>query len=135
MSGTEILTSLYEAFGRGDLPTVLGLMHPEIRWYQAQGNPYEPSGEPWVGPDAVVSNLFQKLGEDWNGFTVHPTLFHDAGGVVTVEGRYVAEHRGTGKPLDCQFCHVWTLEDGKITKFQQYADTAQLQDAVGARVG
>jgi len=28
---------------------------------------------------------------------------------------------------------VWKLSDGKATSFQQYADTAQLQEAMGTR--
>ena len=132
MSSTEVIKSAYEAFGRGDMPAVLGAMDPDVRWHEAEGNPYQPSGEAWIGPDAIVTNLFQKLGADWAEFTVHPSSFHEAGDVVTVEGRYVGKHGGTGKSLDCQFCHVWTLGGGKITKFQQYVDTAKLQDAMGA---
>lgn len=134
MSGAELLASLYDAFGRGDVPTVLGAMDPEIRWHEAEGNPYMPSGEAWVGPDAIVQNLFAKLGDDWDGFTVHPKSFHDAGNVVVVEGRYVGTHGVTGKSLDAQFCHVWSVENGKITKFQQYVDTGKLQEAMGAGV-
>ena len=66
-------------------------------------------------------------------FTVNPIAFHDAGDVVSVEGRYTAKHQGTGRSIDAQFCHVWTLKDGRITKFQQYTDTAKFQDAMGVR--
>jgi len=135
MSGSNLVKSVYEAFGSGDMETVIGAMAPEIRWHEAEGNPYMPSGEAWVGPDAVVANLFTKLGEEWNGFTVHPVSFHDAGGTVTVEGRYTGEYKETGKSIDAQFCHIWTLADGKITKFQQYVDTGQFQDAVRASAG
>ena len=117
MRGSEILASLYDAFGRGDIPAVLSAMHPQIRWHEAESNPYMPSGEPWVGPDAIVADLFVKLGDEWAGFTVTPVSFHDAGDVVSVEGRYTGEYHATGRSLDAQFCHVWTLEDGKITKF------------------
>ncbi len=130
MSGSEILASLYDAFGRGDIPAVLGAMHPQIRWHEAESNPYMPSGEPWVGPDAIVTDLFVKLGDEWAGFTVTPVSFHDAGDVVSVEGRYTGEYHATGRSLDAQFCHVWTLGDGKITKFQQYTDTAKFQDVM-----
>lgn len=134
MNGVKIVSDAYEAFGRGDLPAVLAAMDPEIRWHEAESNPYMPSGEAWVGPEAIVSNLFVKLGEDWDGFAVHPDRFHDAGDVVVVEARYSGTHNGTGKALDAQVCHVWTLRDGKITKFQQYVDTAKLQDVMGARL-
>jgi len=132
MSGTQLIKGLYEAFGRGDVPAVLSEMDPQIHWHEAESNPYMPSGEAWVGPDAVVNNLFVKLGEDWDGFTVHPAAFHDAGGAVVVEGRYTGTHRETGEALDAQFCHLWFLTNGKITKFQQYTDTAQFQRTTGA---
>jgi ketosteroid isomerase-like protein len=132
MSNSEFLKSVYEAFGAGDMPTVLGAMSPEIRWHEAEGNPYMPSGEAWVGPDAVLANLFARLGEEWDGFTVHPATFHDAGDTVTVQGRYSGDYKASGKSFDAQFCHVWSLADGKITKFQQYVDTGQLQTVMGA---
>ena len=62
MGNVEIVKGVYEAFGRGDIATVLGAMDPAIEWRPAEGNPYMPSGEPWVGPDAVLSQLFMRIG-------------------------------------------------------------------------
>jgi ketosteroid isomerase-like protein len=134
MSGKEMMAGLYAAFGRGDVPTVLGAMDPGIHWHEAEGNPYMPSGEAFVGPDSVLGDLFAKLPEDWDGFTVTPVSYHDAGGVVVVEGRYTGRFKATGTPLDAQFCHVWSLSDGKITKFQQYTDTGAFQRIMGGAV-
>lgn len=133
MSNVQLMRDLYEAFGRGDIPTVLGAMDPGIEWHEAEGNPYEPSGEPWRGPEAVLQNLFVRLGTEWDGFAATPKEFHDAGPVVVVEGRYTGICKQTGKSLDAQVCHVWKIRDGKITSFQQYLDTAQWQDVIGAR--
>lgn len=133
MDNTNLLKGLYEAFGRGDIPAVLGAMSPDIQRYEAEGNPYMPSGEAWVGPDAVLNNLFMKLGSEWDGFTVHPKSFHDAGGSVTVEARYSGTYKATWKSMDTQVCHVWDVKDGKLTRFQQYLDTAKFQDAMGVR--
>ena len=72
-----------------------------------------------------------KLGEDRDGFEVHPATFHDAGASVVVEGRYTGTHRATGQAPDAQFCHVWFLGGGKITKFQQYTDTETFQAIMG----
>jgi ketosteroid isomerase-like protein len=128
-----LIEKVYEAFGKGDLPTVLGAFDPKIEWREAEGNPYEMSGKPWIGGDAITRNLFQKLAEDWDGFTVAPTSFHDAGDSVVAEGRYTGKHKSTGKSIDVQFCHVWKLSGGKVTSFQQYCDTAQMQSAAGLR--
>jgi ketosteroid isomerase-like protein len=74
-----------------------------------------------------------KLAEEWDGFTVHPGTYHDAGDVVVVEARYSGKYKATGKDIDAQVCHAWTIKGGKVTKFQQYMDTAHMQDVMGVR--
>jgi len=132
MGSKEVVSAVYDAFGRGDIPAVLGLLDPDVHWHEAEGSPYQPSGEAWVGPQAVLKNLFERMGGDWTAFSVNPIRIVEAGTVVIMEGRYAATHAGTGKELDCQVCHVWNVGDGKVTKFQQYVDTAQMQDVMGA---
>jgi ketosteroid isomerase-like protein len=132
MDNIALLKSLYAAFGRGDIPAVLGAMSPDIRWHQAESNPYMPSGEAWVGPNAVLNNLFMRLGAEWDGFAVHPRSFHGAGGSVIVEGRYTGTYKATGKSADVQFCHVWEFKHDKVSRFQQYVDTAKLHDLMSA---
>lgn len=132
MSNVDVMRGLYDAFGRGDMAAVLGAMDPAVEWREAESNPYMPSGEAWVGPDAVLQNLFTKLGGEWDGFTVHPTTLYDAGDTVVVEARYTGTYKPTGKSLDAQACHVWRLRGGKVASFQQYADTARLQEVMSA---
>ena len=66
-------------------------------------------------------------------FTVHTKAFHDAGDSVVVEARYTGTYKPTGKSMDTQVCHVWDVKDGKVTRFQQYVDTAKLRDVMAAR--
>ena len=131
MSNADRMRGLYQSFGAGDIPAVLAAMSPDIEWREAENNPYKMDGKPWVGPDAVVQNLFARLGEEWEVFTVTPASFHDAGQTVAVEGRYSGKYKATGRGLDAQFCHVWKLENGKVKSFQQFTDTAQLQHVMG----
>jgi hypothetical protein len=131
MSNVTTMQNLYAAFGRGDIETVLGGMDPNIEWREAESNPYD-SGEPWIGPEAILNNLFVKLGGEWDGFAANPKEFHDAGDTVVVEGRYTGTYKATGKNVDAQMTHVWRLRDGKVTSFQQYVDTAQLREVMGA---
>ena len=81
-----------------------------------------------------MENLFAKLGQEWDSFTVSPLEFYDAGEAVFVEGRYSGSYKATGKSIDAQFCHVLKLREGKVTSFQQYLDTARMQDVMGARL-
>lgn len=132
MDNVNLLKNLYDAFGRGDIPTVLGMMSQDIKWHEAESHPYMPSGKAFEGPDDVL-NLFIKVGAEWDGFTVHPKSFHDAGNSVIVEARYTGKYKATGKSMDAQVCHIWDVTDGKVTRFQQYVDTAKLRDVMGAR--
>ena len=79
-----------------------------------------------IGPEAVAEGVFARLVGEWEGFTVTPDRIIESGDTVLALGRYRAVHRTTGLPLDAQFAHVWTVRDGSIVAFQQYADTAQL---------
>ena len=133
VSHVRLVKDVYAAFGRGDVATVLGAFDAKIEWREAEGNPYQPSGEAWVGPEAVLQNLFVRLGADWDGFTVHPKQFHDAGSTVVVEARYTGTHKLSRKHLDAQVCHVWRIRNGKLASFQQFVDTAQLRDVMLAR--
>lgn len=129
----QILKDVYASAAHDDIPSVLAAFDPEIEWREAEGHPYQPDGKPWLGVHAVRENLFNNLDSEWDGFTVSPREFHDAGDTVVVECRYTGVHRTTGKSLDAQACHVWKLAGGKVKSFQQYVDTAQLYDAMGAR--
>ena len=135
MGNVQILRDVYEAAASDDIESVLAAFASDIEWREADGHPYQPDGKPWVGVDAVRENLFDNLDSEWDGFTVSPSEFHDAGDTVVVECRYTGVHGTTGKRLDAQACHVWRLREGKVTGFQQYVDTAQLFDAMGAGLG
>ena len=135
MGNVQILRDVYAAAARDDIEGVLAAFASDIEWREADGHPYQPDGKPWVGVDAVRENLFDNLDSEWDGFTVSPNEFYDAGDTVVVECRYTGVHRTTGKRLDAQACHVWRLRAGKVIGFQQYVDTAQLFDAMGAGLG
>ncbi len=125
----NVVRSAYEAFGRGDVPAVVAIMDPAIVWNEAEHFPYGDKN-PYVGPDAVVTGVFARLGGEWNGWSLAIEEIHDAGDVAIARGRYRGEHKQTGKKIDAQFVHVWWLKGGKVVRFQQYTDTLQVTRAM-----
>jgi ketosteroid isomerase-like protein len=122
MSNLDIVKRSYDAFARDDLVGVMGEMHPEIEWHQAQGLPH---GGIYRGLDEVKRNIFDPLDEEWwDEFTADPDEFLDAGSQVIVVGRYRGVAKATRKHLDVPFVHIWTLEGEKAIRFRQYLDTA-----------
>lgn len=120
----DLIRSLYDAFARGDAETVLGALDENVEWREAESGPLA-GDNPYVGPQAVAEGVFGPLLEDFDGFTVSPEKIVADGPDVVALGRYTGIHEATGEPLDAQFVHHWTVEDGRVTRFQQYTDTAQ----------
>ena len=128
---SAVARRIYDAFERDDLPAVLAELEEAIEWRLAEGHPYSPRGEAWVGHAAIVENFFARAGADWDRFHVAFTDLHDAGAAVVAEVRYSGIFKHTGRTLDAQGCHVWKLRRGKAASFQQYVDTSQLHAVMG----
>ena len=120
-TNTELAKSLYAAFAKGDVPTVLGALAPDVRWTEAAGGPY---GGVSIGPKAVLENVFARLGADWDGFSAVPREFVAEGDTVVSLGDYSATFKATGKSFSAPFAHVWKFSDGRVVSFEQFTDTA-----------
>ena len=93
MSNLKLVQSVYDAFGKGDIPTVLGSLSPEVQWTEAEGFPY---GGTYVGPDAVLEGVFMRLGTEWEGFSAVPEEFIDGGETVVALGKYGGTYKAVG---------------------------------------
>lgn len=128
MSIVEATRRSYEAFARGDMDGVVADMDEAIEWHQAQGLPH---GGLYRGLADVRRAIFDPLDEEWwDEFAADAHEFLDAGDHVVVIGRYRGRAKGTGKPLDVPFVHVWTYSGGKAIRFRQFLDTAGWVDAL-----
>ena len=127
MSNVAIIQGAYDAFARGDVPGVLGILSPDIAWTEAEGFPL---GGTYIGPQAVLEGVFMRLGTEWDGFAAVPSEFIDGGNAVVVLGKYSGAYKATGKSFQADFAHVWKLQDGKAIRFTQYVDTLLVQRAL-----
>ena len=125
----KVVKGMYEAFGKGDIQTVLAALDPQVEWWEAENFIYA-EGNPYVGPEAVLTGVFARIGAEWEGFAVTPKEVLDAGDTTIGHGYYSGTYRKTGKQARAQFAHFFTFRDGKIVKFQQYTDTAQFRQVV-----
>jgi uncharacterized protein len=124
----DVVKGIYAAFAKGDVPAVLGAFDPQISWLEAE-NFLLDDQNPYVGPMTVATGVFQRLVERVDNFSVTPERFIDGGATIVAEGRYRGTMKATGVAADTQFAHVWRLQGGKVTGFQQYVDTKQWADA------
>jgi ketosteroid isomerase-like protein len=127
MANRDKIDGIYEAFAKGDVPGVLGALDPNIEWTEAAGFPY---GGTYVGPNAVLENVFMKIGTEWEGFSAVPFQLVDGGDTIVALGNYSGKYIKTGRSMSVPFVHVWDFEDGRITKFAQHTDTLKVAEAL-----
>ena len=125
-SDTGMIRDLYAAFGRGDMDLVLKRLQ-DTEWHEAEGG---PQGGVYTGPQEILNGVFGPIMQQVPDFQVTPKEIIPAGDDrVLAIGNYTG--RGDGGTLDARFAHLWTVADGGVTHFEQFADTALLQRAVG----
>ena len=119
-----LIKSVYEAFGRGDIPAVLGFFDPAIEWIAADNSPVADHS-PYRGLQEVSEGVFRRVVADFD-VSIEVDELLDAGDKVVMLGFYNGVRKATGKRFRAQAAHIWTVAAGKVVKFQQYTDTYQL---------
>ncbi|MGG0813480.1 nuclear transport factor 2 family protein [Paenibacillus alvei] len=91
-------------------------------WTEAEGYPY---GGTFHGAASIKSNVFDRLGTEWDNFVATVHTYHEVSSqnIVIAEGVYTGTYKATGKSIRAGFAHVWRLADGKIAAFKQYVDS------------
>ena len=123
-----LVRGLYEAFGRGDVDTVLAGFADDIEWNEPEGSPYAGQHH---GPQGVVENVFGRLPEDWDGFDVTPEEILGDGERVVVLLTQRGTAKETGKQLEMPAAHSWIVRDGKVQSFRLLADAGTMKAALG----
>lgn len=118
---------LYSAFSDGDMGR-LGELLAETQWIEAAGMPY---GGTYRGFAEIATNVFGPITNDVKGFSATPDEIIPAGeDRVLALGTY--RGKGASSEVAVPFAHLWTVSDGRITNFVQYADTHLFRKSLGA---
>jgi ketosteroid isomerase-like protein len=126
-NAVDSVKSVYAGFASGDIGAVLEALDPAIEWTEAEGFPY---GGTYVGRDAVLANVFMKLGTEWDGFAAVPSEYVCDGDIIVALGEYSGTFKATGKHFRAPFVHVWRSRGGALVNFRQHTDTAIVQAAL-----
>jgi uncharacterized protein len=128
----EVVKSAYAAFLRGDVAGVLALVDDNVDWHGVKGTEgVAPHSGPRKGR-AAVGEFFQPVAESTEFTRFEPREFIAQGDQVAVIGDYAARVKGTGRSIASDWAMVFTLRDGRIVRFREWTDSAQLVRAYGA---
>jgi ketosteroid isomerase-like protein len=126
VSNVDIITEAYAAFAVGDIPAVLQTFAHDIEWTEAAGFLYAGT---YVGPDAILENVFMRMGTEWDGYQVKPESLIGEGDQVAALGWYQGTYKQTGRSFEARFVHWWKVRDGKISSFEQIVDSVKTHEA------
>ena len=122
----QTIQQLYSAFAEGDASR-MGELLVDTRWVEAPGMPYAGT---YRGFSEIAANVFGPIMNDVEGFTAKPDEIIPAG-----EDRVLAlgiyRGKGSAGEVATPFAHLWTVRDGRVTDFVQYADTHLYRQAIG----
>lgn len=115
---TSIVNRAYEAFAAGDIPTVIGLLAPDVEWVSPRTLPH---GGDYHGR-AGATEFFTNLGHAWETLTLRVDHVSDLDdgqviGVAQATGRL-----RTGTTTGYAVTHLFAVRDGEITSFHEFTD-------------
>jgi ketosteroid isomerase-like protein len=126
----KTIQQVYDAFGRGDVATILEAVHDNVDWASEAAS---SSIAPWYGVrhgKDGVTDFFTALGATMQVEEFTPLSFAANDSDVFSVVRFRASARTTGKTATMDLHHFFTFRDGKIVYYRGTEDTAQTQDVL-----
>lgn len=123
----EVVKAHYDANDRKDLNGMVADIAPDARWTEMSGFPCAGT---YVGPEAIIENVFKALGGMFDDYAFVLDRLLDAGGQAVGIGDYSGINKKTGKPFTARVVHVWDVKDGKIVAFEQFTDTFRVVESM-----
>jgi ketosteroid isomerase-like protein len=123
----KTVASIYEAFGRGDVPAILATLSDQVQWEAWADNHAQRAGVPWLRRQhgrAGAEQFFETIA----GFTIHDFQVLSLMGAesqvaaeILIEATVPAGARYRDEEM-----HLWTFDaSGQVIRFRHYVDTAK----------
>jgi ketosteroid isomerase-like protein len=130
-SNAELISGLYAAFARRDVPAILAVLGDDIEWHSPATLPH---GGDFHGREAV-GGFFQGIGEHWESLEVDIEDVVSGGETVVVLVKAHGCLRATGEESAYSAAHAWTVRDGTPIRFEEYVNAPATLPAAHAFAG
>lgn len=125
----DLIRATYEGSSEDNGRNLLAALAPDATWTEAKGFPYAGT---YVGADAIVAGVFNRLGTEWIGYKAEVHTFMEDGDRVAAFGVYHGTYKATGKSMTASFAHLYEVRNGKIASMVQYVDSHMVSQALRA---
>ncbi|BCF97954.1 hypothetical protein PPGU19_025230 [Paraburkholderia sp. PGU19] len=117
----QLVQQAYDAFSKADIEGVLKTLAENVDWF-IPGPEIIPFAGRRHGPQEVAE-FFSTLAATQTAERFEPVDFIASEDKVVVLGVQRWRVNSTGMTYEDEWAHVFTIENGKITKFKEYHDT------------
>jgi ketosteroid isomerase-like protein len=120
-SNVEIVKEMYESFAEEDIEAVAATWAPDIEMNEPVGLVH---GGTFQGADEVMGDVFSVMGATWQDVSAVPDRFIADGDTVVAFYTWSGTSIETGKDVEYPGVHVFEFDDGAISQWTSYGDTA-----------
>jgi ketosteroid isomerase-like protein len=131
-SNVQAVKAAYDAFLRGDIDAILAMLDENVEWQAVKGTEgVAPHAGVRRGPGAV-KEFFAQVAATIQFSRFEPKEYIAQGDQVAVVGEYSARIATTGRSVTSDWVMVFTFRNGRMVRFREWTDSAQLVRAYGA---
>ena len=130
-TNVKLIQTVYEAFGRGDVPFIASQVRPDARWDFNVTHSDVPWHVPVTGP-AEVPKFLAAFMENVDLESFEPRQFIAMDEEVVVHVRIAYTVKRTGKRVEEDQLHWWKVKGGLVAGLRHFEDTAQVVSACRA---
>ena len=126
---TKLVQAGYAAFASGNIPALLDLLDDSIVWQGVVGSGQHVATSGVRQGKQAVADFFSAIAEHQTFHAFEPRQFIAQGDTVVVLGHYDVTHNTTSGRVDSDWVMVFKVANGKITRFQEFSDSAAVNAA------
>ena len=119
---TQVVQGLYDSFNAGDITAVLAALSDDVEWV-LPSIPKIPFSGAKHGKDGVAE-FFGTMAEHQEPQSFEVQGIIEQADQVVARGHYLWHVKITGRAWEGEFSHHFTVQGGKVTRFQEYTDSA-----------
>jgi uncharacterized protein len=112
----DLVQRLYDAWARNEFPGPVELLDPDIEYVNPEG-----AIEPGIRRGlAAFSRAVESVFDGWQTWQMEPEQLKAFGDQVAVVVGYRARGLGSGLEVEGRESALWTLRDGKVTRYEWF---------------
>ena len=122
----QTIEAVYEAFGRGDVASILDSVTDDVDWATDTAS----TAAPWFGPHhgkAGVTDFFQAFGSTMTVQQFEPVSFASNDTEVHTIVKFKSTRTANGRTAAMNLHHWFQFRDGKIANYRGTEDTTQTE--------